>query len=118
MSGEVKTLRPNDLRAAIENKDSKLVVLEFVAPWFDPCKFLEPQVAELAREMKDRVDFYKLDFDECKTLANTNDVRAPATFLVLHNKIKKATVIPTGKADLQYAIDDAGTKSNLWTKKN
>jgi thioredoxin 1 len=42
------------------------VVLEFTAPWSEPCKFMRPALEKVASEFKDKADFYTLDVEQFK----------------------------------------------------
>lgn len=43
---------------------SKPVLVDFWAPWCEPCKMVSPAVSELAEEMKDHLVVGKLNVDE------------------------------------------------------
>lgn len=45
-----------------------VVVLDFYAPWCNPCKMLSPVIDDLEKEMTD-VKFVKIDTDELTELA-------------------------------------------------
>ena len=42
------------------------VVLEFTAPWSEPCKFMRPALEKIASDFKDHADFYTLDVEQFK----------------------------------------------------
>lgn len=47
------------------------VVLEFMAPWSEPCKFMRPAMEEIAARFKEHADFYTLDVEQFKVLASS-----------------------------------------------
>jgi thioredoxin 1 len=42
------------------------VVLQFTAPWSEPCKFMRPALEKIASDFKDHADFYTLDVEQFK----------------------------------------------------
>ena len=42
------------------------VVLEFTAPWSEPCKFMRPALEKIASDFEDHADFYTLDVEQFK----------------------------------------------------
>ncbi|CAN6192036.1 unnamed protein product [Urochloa humidicola] len=58
--------------------NSKLVVLEFTAPWSEPCKFMRPAMEEIASLFNDRADFYTLDVEQFKVHEKNNGVCLPS----------------------------------------
>ena len=47
----------------------KPAIVDFTASWCTPCKKLAPILEELAVEYKGKVDFYKVDVDKCRDIA-------------------------------------------------
>lgn len=45
-------------------KSSKLVMVDFHAPWCGPCVKMKPFIEELKEELKDKVEIIKVDVDE------------------------------------------------------
>lgn len=46
------------------------LVLEFMAPWSEPCKFMKPSLLQIAARFKDDADFYMLDVEQFKVYAH------------------------------------------------
>ena len=46
-----------------EVKESKIALVDFSATWCNPCKMLEPVLAEISEEMGDKVAFFNADTD-------------------------------------------------------
>ncbi|PVH48542.1 hypothetical protein PAHAL_4G352800 [Panicum hallii] len=92
-----------DVLRKAKEPNSKLVVLEFTAPWSEPCKFMRPALEKVASEFKDKADFYTLDVEQFKTFARNTRVEALPTFLLVRKTILER-VISVSKDELQRSI--------------
>ena len=57
-----------DLNDVVSKYD--VVVADFWAPWCQPCKIVEPMIEKLAKEMKGKVVFAKINSDRNKKTGN------------------------------------------------
>jgi len=106
MSSSVQTLSNwNELSQALTNKDSKLVVLEFMSPSSEPCKFMKPKLESLANDQRQKADFYALEVNKFKWLAERFRVEALPKFLLVHKFYVKDSVVGIDKDELKSAID-------------
>ena len=62
-----------------------VVVADFWAPWCQPCKIVEPMIAKLAKEMKGKVAFAKVNSDRNKKLSLKYRVMSIPTLLLFKN---------------------------------
>ena len=62
-----------------------VVVVDFWAPWCQPCKIVEPMVEKLAKEMKGKVVFAKVNSDRNKRLAMKYKIMSIPTLLLFKN---------------------------------
>ncbi len=82
-------------------------IIDFSATWCGPCKRLSPILDELAAEHAGEIDFYKVDVDKNKELAQAYGVASVPMVLFCPADGSKPTVI-TGaypKEELQKVID-------------
>lgn len=82
-------------------------VIDFSATWCGPCKRLSPILDELAAEYAGEIDFYKVDVDKNKDLAQAYGVTSVPMVLFCPVDGSKPTVI-TGaypKEELQKVIE-------------
>lgn len=64
-------------------KGNRPAVVDFNATWCGPCRKLAPILDELAKQFKGKVDFYSVDVDKNKPLAQALQVRS-VPFLVFY----------------------------------
>lgn len=59
----------------------KPVLVDFFATWCGPCKMMAPVVDEVADEVADRADVYKIDIDANPDIAQKYGVMSIPTFI-------------------------------------
>ena len=62
---------------------SRPAVIDFYATWCGPCKMTAPIIERLARQYKGKIDFYKVDIDQERELAQLFDIQSIPTFLFI-----------------------------------
>ena len=61
-------------------------IIDFYATWCGPCKMTAPIIERLARKYKGQIDFYKVDIDQERELAQIFGIRSIPTFLFIPMK--------------------------------
>lgn len=65
-----------------------VTLIDFYAEWCGPCKAMKPIVHELEEEMKNNVEFKKVDVDEDTAEAGKYGVSSIPTFVILKNGVE------------------------------
>jgi len=91
MSEPINLNKDSFATAVSDNEKPSLV--DFWAPWCGPCKALSPVLAELATEMGDKVNIYKVNVDDNTELAQEHGVQSIPTILVYKNGSLSETVV-------------------------
>ncbi len=61
------------------------ILIDFSAPWCQPCKRLEPELEKLALQLAGQADFYTINVDEASNLAAHFQVMSVPTIILLVN---------------------------------
>lgn len=57
-------------------KGSRPAIIDFYANWCGPCRRLSPKLEEIAKKYKGKIDVYKVNVDDEKTLADVFGVKS------------------------------------------
>ncbi len=83
---------------------SEKCLVDFYAQWCVPCKMLSAVIDELSEEI-DGVDFFKLDVDECPSIAEKYGIdRIPYVAVMKNGVIVSSHVGHTTKTELSELI--------------
>lgn len=81
-------------------------VLDFMSSWCGPCQMMKPIIEELEKELKDKVEFQKIDVDKEGAEAAKYGVMSIPTFIVLKDGKEVGRKIgATSKAELLKLIN-------------
>ncbi len=82
------------------------VMVDFWAPWCGPCRMVSPIVEELAEEYLGKMEFVKVNVDECALTANKYGVHSIPTLLIFkEGKPAEQVVGFRPKRDLKKSLD-------------
>jgi thioredoxin 1 len=62
-------------------ESTKPVIVDLWAPWCQPCKLIERELAEVERQFGDRVTIAKVNIDENPALVRSLEIRSIPTLL-------------------------------------
>lgn len=66
-------------------KSNKKVIVDFWAPWCNPCRMMMPILEELEKEVGEKVKIVKINIDNDPELATGFGVMSIPTFIVFEN---------------------------------
>lgn len=72
---------------------SKIVLVDFGAPWCGPCRMVAPVVNEVAHEYESTVKVVKINTDKNPTVAAEYGIRSIPTLMLFKNGTRVDTVI-------------------------
>ncbi|MCI1580897.1 MAG: thioredoxin [Clostridium beijerinckii] len=67
---------------------SGVTVVDFFATWCGPCKMISPILEELSEEMREKVNFIKIDVDKSVDLADEYHISSIPTVVIFKNNEK------------------------------
>lgn len=87
---------------------NKVTLVDFYADWCGACKAQDPILAELERDMGNKVDIIKISLAENKAMFDEFKIDAtPTLFVIKDNNIFKKYVGVTSRNELESAINGA-----------
>ena len=84
----------------------KPVLVDFYAPWCGPCQAMAPVIDEVAKELKDKAEVYKINVDSNSDLANQYQIMSIPTLMVFEKgKVARQLTGAQGKQKLIEALE-------------
>jgi thioredoxin 1 len=102
-----KDVDASNFDAEVVNSDVPVLV-DFWAPWCNPCKMMAPVVEKLAERYAGRVKVVKLNVDDSPDLANRFGIRGiPSLFIFKGGSVLTRLVGVQTEAAMASALDAA-----------
>ena len=74
-------------------KPAMVKILDFWAEWCGPCKFMEPIIEEIEKELGDKIQIEKINVDEQQEIAAKYQVMSIPTYVFLKDDKEQERVI-------------------------
>ncbi|MDH3217790.1 MAG: thioredoxin [Candidatus Krumholzibacteria bacterium] len=88
-------------------RSTRPVVVDFWAPWCEPCHVIDPILRKMVGKYGDQVDFLKMNVDEEKDTPAQYAVRSIPTILFFkEGAIKNQIIGPDSEAAIERAVQD------------
>lgn len=68
-------------------------VLDFWATWCGPCKFMEPIIEEIEKDLAGKVQFEKINVDEHQDIASEHQVMSIPTYIIIKDDKEQERII-------------------------
>jgi thioredoxin 1 len=102
----ITEIKEDLLKESIKNSE-KPILIDFYATWCGPCKVSAPLVKEISEKYSDSVEFYKVNVDENRELAQEYGIRNIPSFLVIENgEVKNKLVGMVNREKLENLISE------------
>ena len=106
MSDLVAELKDEDFEQEVLKAEVPVLV-DFWAPWCEPCKSMTPLIQEIAEDFDGKVKIVKVNVDENKKYAAQFKVRGIPNFILFSGgEIKEQLVGVVSKQDLTKVIEE------------
>ena len=92
MSTNVSAVTALDFESEVVKSD-KLVIVDFWAEWCGPCRAIAPLLAEVAKEMPDKVKIVKINVDTEQDLAQKYGISSIPTLLFVKDGVVREEVV-------------------------
>lgn len=97
---------------------SRPAIVDFYAGWCGPCRMLAPVLEEIASVYKDELYVYKVDVDQCETVADAYDIRSiPTTFFIPMKGRPIKMVGAISKSEIERQVKEVLLKGQLHYEK-
>lgn len=87
----------NEINDSVFNEQvlnsNKPVLVDFWAPWCGPCKMLGPVLADIEKELGEKVTFLKINVDENPVTAQTYKISSIPSVLIFKNGDIASTLV-------------------------
>lgn len=75
-------MKKSKYESIVNQRDGKLVLVDFYADWCGPCQSMMPTVQKVAKEYGNKLSVVKINIDKNQGLAANLNIRSVPTFML------------------------------------
>tara|TARA_Y100001970_G_scaffold22886_1_gene26691 strand:- start:31034 stop:31897 length:864 start_codon:yes stop_codon:yes gene_type:complete len=112
-SSNIKDINESEFeKAVLEDSSNKLIIVDFWAPWCEPCKKLTPTMEKVANDNADSFNLVKINIDENQQIAAQLRIQSiPAVFAFKDKQVVNAFQGVISENDfINFIEKSSGTK--------
>lgn len=91
LENKVTAINEEDFEKEVIN-NSKPVLVDFWAPWCQPCQMMAPILETVAEELGDKIKIIKIDITENESLAEKFNILSIPTLILFHRGEEKKRI--------------------------
>jgi thioredoxin len=104
---------PEEFSKILQSSPNRLLVFDLYADWCGPCKILSPMLEEIAKENKEKADFYKINVDQLPQIAGAFKVSGIPHVSLVKDKTIVLTLVGVRPKDVYVkAVNQFSSKGD------
>ncbi|MDD5505032.1 MAG: thioredoxin [Candidatus Omnitrophica bacterium] len=99
MAGHVIELEEEGFKSNVLQQKG-VIIVDFWAPWCAPCRMTAPELESAAEKLQGKVKIYKINIDNCHSLAVEHGVMSIPTIIIFKNGSEQDRIVGAAREAL------------------